>query len=98
MLWDNDQRKFVDGGCTTTRLDDPCLQGLSISPQEVIERIHKAKGPGGRLDLTGVGLREVPSEVWTLTDLADLQLSNNKLTCLPEGLGNLKPLERLGLA
>lgn len=98
MLWDNDQRKFVDGGCTTTRLDDPCLQGLSITPQEVIERIHKAKGPGGRLDLTGVGLREVPSEVWTLTDLADLQLSNNKLTCLPEGLGNLKHLERLGLA
>jgi hypothetical protein len=85
MLWDNDQRKFVDGGCTTTRLDDPCLQGLSITPQEVIERIHKAKGPGGRLDLTGVGLREVPSEVWTLTDLADLQLSNNKLTSLPEG-------------
>ena len=98
MLWDNDQRKFVDGGCTTTRLDDPCLQGLSITPQEVIERIHKAKGPGGRLDLTGVGLREVPSEVWTLTDLADLQLSNNKLTSLPEGLGNLKDLERLGLA
>ena len=98
MLWDNDQRKFVDGGCITTRLDDPCLQGLSISPQEVIERIHKAKGPGGRLDLTGVGLREVPSEVWTLTDLADLQLSNNKLTFLPEGLGNLKHLERLGLA
>ena len=98
MLWDNDQRKFVDGGCTTTRLDDPCLQGLSITPQEVIERIHKAKGPGGRLDLTGVGLREVPSEVWTLTDLADLQLSNNKLTCLSEGLGNLKHLERLGLA
>ena len=98
MLWDNDQRKFVDGGCTTTRLDDPCLQGLSITPQEVIERIHKAKGPGGRLDLTGVGLREVPSEVWTLTDLADLQLSNNKLTSLSEGLGNLKHLERLGLA
>jgi len=98
MLWDDDQRKFVDGGCTTTRLDDPCLQGLSITPQEVIERIHKAKGPGGRLDLTGVGLREVPSEVWTLTDLADLQLSNNKLTSLPEGLGSLKNLERLGVA
>lgn len=98
MLWDDTQRKFVDGGCTTTSLDDPCVQGLAITPAEVIERITKAKGAGGRLDLTGIGLREVPSEVWTLTDLADLQLSNNKLISLPDQIGNLVNLERLGLA
>jgi hypothetical protein len=98
MLWDDDQRKFVDGGATTTRLDDPCVQGLTITPQEVIERIRKAKGQGGRLDLAGIGLREVPSEVWTLTDLVDLQLSNNEITALPEAFGHLKRLERLGVA
>ena len=98
MLWDDEQRKFVDGGTTKTSLDDPCLQGLTITPQEVIERIRKAKGGGGRLDLTGIGLRRVPDEVWTLTDLADLQLSNNKLTALPDAIGNLKNVERLGLA
>ncbi|MDB9924825.1 hypothetical protein OAD67_01045 [bacterium] len=32
MLWDDEQRKFVDGGTTKTSLDDPCLQGLTITP------------------------------------------------------------------
>ena len=37
-------------------------------------------------------------EVWALTDLVDLQLSNNRLTALPDALGHLVELERLGLA
>ena len=32
MLWDGEQRKFVDGGASTTSPDDPCLQGLTIPP------------------------------------------------------------------
>ena len=98
MLWSDDQKKFVNAGEPQTRLDDPCLQGLTIEPGEVISRINKARGKGGRLDLTGIGLTKVPDEVWTLTDLTDLQLSNNKITRIPDDVGNLTELERLGLA
>lgn len=98
MLWDGEQRKFVDGGASTTSPDDPCLQGLTIPPSEVIARINQAKGQGGRLDLAGIGLRRVPDEVWTLTKLTDLQLSNNRISSLPDAIGNLTSLERLGLA
>ena len=98
MLWSDDQKKFVNAGEPQTRLDDPCLQGLTIEPGEVISRINKARGKGGRLDLTRIGLTKVPDEVWTLTDLTDLQLSNNKITRIPDDVGNLTELERLGLA
>lgn len=98
MLWCDDEKKFVNAGEPQTRLDDPCLQGLTIEPGEVISRIDKARGKGGRLDLTGIGLTKVPDEVWTLTDLTDLQLSNNKITRIPDDVGNLTELERLGLA
>ena len=54
MLWSDDQNKFVNAGEPQTRLDDPCLQGLTIEPGEVISRINKARGKGGRLDLTGI--------------------------------------------
>jgi hypothetical protein len=37
-------------------------------------------------------------EVWSLTDLVDLQLSNNRITALPDAIGHLVELERLGLA
>ena len=98
MLWDDASRAFVRADPGTTRLDDPCLRGLTIEPGEVIARINKARGKGGRLDLAGIGLRRVPAEVWQLEDLADLQLSNNELVGLPEDIANLTKLERLGLA
>ena len=98
MLWDDASRAFVRADPGTTRLDDPCLRGLTIEPGEVIARINKAMGKGGRLDLAGIGLRRVPAEVWQLEDLADLQLSNNELVGLPEDIANLTKLERLGLA
>ena len=98
MLWNDETKKFVNAGEPATKLDDPCLQGLTITPGEVISRIDKARGRGGRLDLTGIGLTKVPDEVWTLTDLTDLQLSNNKITRIPDDVGNLRELERLGLA
>ena len=88
----------MDGGASTTSPDDPCLQGLTVPPSEVIARINQAKGQGGRLDLAGIGLRRVPDEVWTLTKLTDLQLSNNRISSLPDAIGNLTSLERLGLA
>lgn len=98
MLWSETERRFVNPGEPATRADDPCLRGLTVSPQEVIKRINKAKGKGGRLDLSGIGLVTVPAEVWTLTELQDLQLSNNRIVSIPEDVGNLVQLERLGLA
>ena len=98
LLWDDLERKFVNSGAPTTLEDDPILHSLSISPKEVIKRINSARGKGGRLDLTGIGLTAVPAEVWELTDLVDLQLSNNRITSLPDAMGNLTALERLGLA
>jgi len=92
MLWNDETKKFVNAGEPATKLDDPCLQGLTITPGEVISRIDKARGRGGRLDLTGIGLTKVPDEVWTLTDLTDLQLSNNKITRIPDDVGNLREL------
>jgi len=97
MLWDDDERKFAPHEAATKE-SDACLQGLTITPREVIERINAAKGKGGRLDLAGLGLSVVPPEVWTLRDLVDLQLSNNKLTELHEDIGCLVELERLGVA
>jgi hypothetical protein len=88
MLWDDGRRQFVNPGEPSTRADDPCLQGLAIAPHEVIARINQARGKGGRLDLSGIGLVTVPPEVWTLVDLKDLQLSNNRITCIPDELGD----------
>lgn len=63
LLWDKAARKFVNPGAAATTPDDPILQGLTISPSEVILRINKARGRGGRLDLAGIGLTVVPPEV-----------------------------------
>jgi hypothetical protein len=60
MLWNDETKKFVNAGEPATKLDDPCLQGLTITPGEVISRIDKARGRGGRLDLTGIGPHEGP--------------------------------------
>lgn len=44
-----------------------------------------------------VGLKELPSELWTLTQLKDLTLCWDGLENLPEDIGRLKNLESLSL-
>ncbi len=44
-----------------------------------------------------VGSKELPSELWTLTQLKDLTLWWNKLENLPEDIGRLKNLESLSV-
>jgi len=65
--------------------------------EEALRRIAKARDTG-RLDLTGLGLRSVPSEAYDLPDLVEFQASNNNLYELSEDIGKLTKLERLGLA
>lgn len=70
----------------------------AVTHEEVLKRIEKAKETK-RLDLAGVGLGSIPDEAYELTELLELQVSNNNLYELPEDfLGRLTKLERLGLA
>ena len=49
------------------------------------------------LDLSGLDLREVPSEIASLTQLTELNLSNNQLTSLPPQIASLTQLTMLNL-
>ncbi|KAG2486470.1 hypothetical protein HYH03_014917 [Edaphochlamys debaryana] len=69
----------------------------SLTAPQLRVKLSLAAG-SGRLDLTECGLREVPREVLELTELEELQLSGNQLSCLPEGISRLTALRRLGLA
>eukprot|EP00898_Chlorokybus_atmophyticus_P002308 jgi/Chlat1/3078/Chrsp21S03388 len=68
-----------------------------VDVEEVQQRIRGARSHG-RLDLSHMGLTELPAEVCALHDLVDLSLVGNRLTSLPEEFGQLTQLRRLGLA
>ena len=51
----------------------------------------------GRLSLAGRNLTSVPDEVFTLTNLVELDLSRNKLTSLPPEIGRLTWLQEISL-
>ncbi len=51
-----------------------------------------------RLDLAGMGLTTIPSEVLTLTNLRRLALDRNLLKSLPPGIGEMCALEELTLS
>jgi internalin A len=62
----------------------------------VLTRINDAAREGSEvLDLSGLGLPNVPVEIGKLTHLKELVLSNNYLTDLPKELSNLTQLTRL---
>eukprot|EP00854_Cymbomonas_tetramitiformis_P002485 gene2485-3229_t len=50
------------------------------------------------LDLSNIGLTELPSELFELNELKELSLAGNYLTHLPEDLGRLTALEKLNIA
>jgi len=68
------------------------------------KKIEEALQSGAKeLDLSNFGdntpkLTEVPDLLWQLTQLQQLNLSNNQLTTLPESLGQLTQLETLILS
>src|SRR5689334_13431020 len=50
------------------------------------------------LDLSEMGLSQLPPEIWQLTHLERLNLSRNELTELPPEIGELTNLQSLDLA
>src|SRR5258706_9870417 len=50
------------------------------------------------LDISGLGLLQLPSEIWQLTNLESLYLNNNQLSQLPIEIGQLTNLESLHLS
>jgi len=66
---------------------------------EALARIEQARKTGAtELDLSKLGLTELPEAIGQLTQLQKLKLYNNKLTALPESLGQLTQLLTLNLA
>ena len=66
--------------------------------EEARERIRQAKETNASaLDLSKLGLSELPSELWELTSLTMLNLNFNSLTILPPEIGELTNLEKLWL-
>ncbi len=69
--------------------------------EEALRRIERWKQRGRRgesLDLSGLGLTIVPPEIFQLTALTQLYLSNNSLSTLPPKIGQLSALVLLSLS
>ena len=63
------------------------------------QRIEKARQEGARyLDLSIIGLTEVPESIASLTHLQVLYLDNNQLTEVPESITSLTQLQELYLS
>jgi Leucine-rich repeat (LRR) protein len=61
--------------------------------------ITEAKESGTEvLELNGLGLTELPEELWKLWGLKQLYLANNQLTEIPETIAQLQNLEELDLS
>lgn len=78
----------------------PAAQAQAPDPayQEALDRIREAQETGAtELDLSGIGLSELPPEIGQLTNLQTLDLSDNSLTKLPPEIGQLAQLQTLWL-
>ncbi|MBE9210815.1 leucine-rich repeat domain-containing protein [Nostoc sp. LEGE 06077] len=66
--------------------------------REAEQRIEQARRKGAvELDLSGMGLTELPEEIASVTQLQTLNLSRNQLTQLPEAISSLTQLQTLNL-
>ncbi|OUS43669.1 hypothetical protein BE221DRAFT_147452 [Ostreococcus tauri] len=80
------------------RLANTAAKSSAVAREKALELIDKAKSTK-RLDLSGLGLRALPVEALELTELLELQVSNNNLYDLPsEMFERCTKIERLGLA
>lgn len=67
--------------------------------REAERRIEQARREGATtLDLSGMGLTEVPESIASLTQLTRLDLSHNQLTSIPETIASLTRLTKLYLS
>ena len=74
-------------------------QAQEQTPYEIaLERILEAERTGAtELDLSGLGLSELPPELWELSELHYLNLWDNKLNSLSPDIGQLTNLQALDL-
>jgi Leucine-rich repeat (LRR) protein len=83
-------------------LDDVDKEEENEQLDELVSKRIKKSRSTGRLDLTGLNLTEFPMEIFDITNddapLTDLQISNNRIYRIPDEIGDLQLLERLGLA
>jgi Leucine Rich Repeat (LRR) protein len=74
------------------------LQAQDNASEIALQRIEAARVSGAtELSLSWLGLRELPAELWQLTHLEILYLSNNQLIELPPEIGLLTNLQVLHL-
>src|SRR4051794_11510038 len=69
---------------------------IDSANQEALWRIE-AWRKGDVLDLSGLGLKQMPPEIGQLTALMRLRLDSNQLTTLPPEIGQLTALTHLYL-
>jgi Leucine-rich repeat (LRR) protein len=64
--------------------------------REALKRIEKVrKEYSTRLDISALNLKQIPEEVFNLSNLQDLIVFLNQLTAIPEIIGRLSKLQRL---
>ncbi|GAQ85689.1 hypothetical protein KFL_002490070 [Klebsormidium nitens] len=77
------------------------LQESESSSEETLTEVRRRVGEAessGKLDLSGLRLTELPSDVFDLTGLTELSLAGNCLAELDPDIGRLTNLAKLGLA
>jgi len=86
------------GTLRTTSIEPDDQRGSSR--ERTVEQIIAEASQAGSttLSLSNRGLLEIPDELYTCTELTDLDLSGNQLASLSEKIGDLKRLEVLNLA
>ncbi len=71
---------------------------LMANEDEALRRIRETREQNGfKLDLSGLSLTELPTEIYQLTNLNELHLAKNQLTELPAEIGQLSQIEKLSL-
>ncbi|MHC4112490.1 MAG: COR domain-containing protein [Planctomycetota bacterium] len=69
-----------------------------MTEKEVLELIERAEeGNWTELNLSGVGIKELPGEIGELTNLQKLYLGSNELATMPVEIGELTNLQELNL-
>ena len=74
------------------------MEQEKMSREELLKIIEEATRDGREeLDLSSIGISELPDEIGQLTNLRELILINNQLMALPETIGQLTKLKTLHL-
>lgn len=83
---------------TLTQVFSGGVESRAQSRQRIVEkRLAQASEGYTWLDLSDMGLREIPPEVWEFEHLTQLDLNDNRIAVLPPDIARLTNLERLSL-